>query len=80
MHDAMRIGSRFGVVRDHEDGLLQPLIQIAEQLQAVGAPLRVNVCTILGGMSQMQQSLAVSRKPHVVVATPAMHHETLVVA
>lgn len=45
-------------------------VQIAEQLQAVGAPLRVNVCTIIGGMSQMQQSLAVSRKPHVVVATP----------
>lgn len=45
-------------------------IQIAEQFQVLGSGCNVQVCTIIGGMDMTQQTLALSQKPHVVVATP----------
>lgn len=45
-------------------------VQIADQLSAVGLPMNVQVCTLIGGLGQTQQSLAVQKKPHIVVATP----------
>ncbi|KLT45782.1 ATP-dependent rRNA helicase RRP3, partial [Cutaneotrichosporon oleaginosum] len=44
--------------------------QIAKQVQALGANIGVRVATIVGGMDMMAQSLALAKRPHVVVATP----------
>jgi ATP-dependent RNA helicase DDX47/RRP3 len=44
--------------------------QISQQFQALGAPMGVRTCVIIGGEDMMQQALALSRKPHVIVATP----------
>eukprot|EP00696_Hemimastix_kukwesjijk_P017636 gnl/Hemi2/6327_TR2166_c0_g1_i1.p1 gnl/Hemi2/6327_TR2166_c0_g1~~gnl/Hemi2/6327_TR2166_c0_g1_i1.p1 ORF type:complete len:504 (+),score=176.82 gnl/Hemi2/6327_TR2166_c0_g1_i1:34-1512(+) len=45
-------------------------VQINEQFQAVGSCVDLQSTCILGGMDMMQQAIALSRKPHVVVATP----------
>jgi ATP-dependent RNA helicase DDX49/DBP8 len=45
-------------------------IQIAEQILALGAPLGVRVCTVIGGVSPTQQSLEIASQPHILVATP----------
>ncbi|XP_056590710.1 probable ATP-dependent RNA helicase DDX49 [Triplophysa dalaica] len=44
--------------------------QIAEQFRALGKPLGLKDCIIVGGMDMVTQGLELSRKPHVVVATP----------
>lgn len=44
--------------------------QIAQQITSLGAPLGVRTATIVGGMDMMSQSIALSKRPHVVVATP----------
>jgi ATP-dependent RNA helicase DDX47/RRP3 len=44
--------------------------QIAEQFQALGAGIGVKVATITGGMDNMTQAIALSKKPHIVVASP----------
>jgi ATP-dependent RNA helicase DDX47/RRP3 len=44
--------------------------QISEQFQALGSSMGVRCTVIIGGEDIMQQSLALSRKPHVIVATP----------
>ncbi|XP_053369362.1 probable ATP-dependent RNA helicase DDX49 [Clarias gariepinus] len=44
--------------------------QIAEQFRALGKPLGLRDCIIVGGMDMVTQGLELSRKPHVVVATP----------
>ncbi|KAF3939030.1 hypothetical protein ABW19_dt0206854 [Dactylella cylindrospora] len=44
--------------------------QIAEQTDALGGSLGVNTCVIVGGMDMMPQSIALSKRPHIVVATP----------
>jgi ATP-dependent RNA helicase DDX49/DBP8 len=33
-------------------------VQIADQLRAVGAPMKADVCVLIGGMGQTEQSLA----------------------
>lgn len=45
-------------------------IQIAEQLEALGAEIGVRCAVIVGGIDMMAQAIALSRKPHVIVATP----------
>jgi len=45
-------------------------IQIAEQFQALGAPLGLRHCVVIGGESMVQQAVELARRPHVVVATP----------
>jgi len=37
---------------------------------SLGAPLGVRAATIVGGMDMMSQSVALSKRPHVIVATP----------
>nr|AAH75762.1 DEAD (Asp-Glu-Ala-Asp) box polypeptide 49 [Danio rerio] len=44
--------------------------QIAEQFRVLGKPLGLKDCIIVGGMDMVTQGLELSKKPHVVVATP----------
>jgi ATP-dependent RNA helicase DDX47/RRP3 len=45
-------------------------IQISEQFEALGATIGVRSAVIVGGMDMMAQSIALAKKPHVVVCTP----------
>lgn len=45
-------------------------IQIAEQFQALGAPLSLRHAVVIGGVSMVQQAVDLARRPHVVIATP----------
>lgn len=44
--------------------------QISEQFTALGSTIGVRCAVIVGGMDMMQQSIALSKRPHVIVATP----------
>ncbi|XP_019393883.1 PREDICTED: probable ATP-dependent RNA helicase DDX49 [Crocodylus porosus] len=44
--------------------------QIAEQFRVLGKPLGLKDCIVVGGMDMVTQALELSRKPHVVIATP----------
>ncbi|PWA85007.1 DEAD-box ATP-dependent RNA helicase 10 [Artemisia annua] len=45
-------------------------IQIAEQFEALGAIIGVKCAVLVGGVDQVQQSIALGKRPHIVVATP----------
>ena len=51
-------------------------IQISEQFSALGAPLSLRVCLVIGGIGMTDQGLQLSKRPHVVIATPGRlrHH------
>ncbi|KAJ3035355.1 ribosomal RNA processing protein, partial [Rhizophlyctis rosea] len=44
--------------------------QIAEQFEALGSTIGVKSVVIVGGMDMMEQAIALSKKPHIVVCTP----------
>lgn len=44
--------------------------QISEQFEALGATLGLQVCTIVGGIEMSTQTLSLSKRPHIIVATP----------
>lgn len=44
--------------------------QIAEQFNALGGFMGLRTTVIIGGEDMMKQSLSLSKKPHVIVATP----------
>ncbi|EIW72056.1 ATP-dependent rRNA helicase RRP3 [Tremella mesenterica] len=44
--------------------------QISQQVTSLGSPLGVRTAVIVGGMDMMSQSIALSKRPHVIVATP----------
>ena len=44
--------------------------QIAEQFEALGSGIGVKCAVIVGGMDMMTQSIALAKKPHIVIATP----------
>ncbi|XP_069623820.1 probable ATP-dependent RNA helicase DDX49 [Ranitomeya imitator] len=44
--------------------------QIAEQFRVLGKPLGLKDCIIVGGMDMIAQALELTRKPHIVIATP----------
>ncbi|XP_055927153.1 probable ATP-dependent RNA helicase DDX47 [Argiope bruennichi] len=44
--------------------------QIAEQFEALGAVMGVKTAVIVGGIDMVTQSLALSKKPHIIIATP----------
>lgn len=44
--------------------------QISEAFEALGSLISVRCATIVGGMDMVTQAIALSKKPHVVVATP----------
>ncbi|EPZ35848.1 P-loop containing nucleoside triphosphate hydrolase protein [Rozella allomycis CSF55] len=43
---------------------------IAEQFAAFGEGISLQTCVIVGGLDMMKQTLELSKRPHVVVATP----------
>lgn len=44
--------------------------QITEQFEALGSAMGVRCVTVVGGIDEMTQAVALAKKPHVVVATP----------
>lgn len=44
--------------------------QISSQFEALGSAIGVRCAVIVGAMPEMDQSIALSKKPHIVVATP----------
>ncbi|CAB3227286.1 unnamed protein product [Arctia plantaginis] len=44
--------------------------QISEQFEALGASIGVKCAVIVGGMDMVAQSLMLSKKPHIIIATP----------
>ncbi|XP_071687100.1 DEAD-box ATP-dependent RNA helicase 10-like [Rutidosis leptorrhynchoides] len=45
-------------------------IQIAEQFEALGSSIGVKSAVLVGGVDQLQQSIQLGKRPHIVVATP----------
>ncbi|KAK2998963.1 hypothetical protein RJ639_022886, partial [Escallonia herrerae] len=45
-------------------------IQIAEQFEALGSGIGVKCAVLVGGVDHVQQSIALGKRPHIVVATP----------
>ncbi|XP_010418319.1 PREDICTED: DEAD-box ATP-dependent RNA helicase 10-like [Camelina sativa] len=45
-------------------------IQIAEQFEALGADISLRCAVLVGGIDRMQQTIALGKRPHVIVATP----------
>ncbi|VDC06553.1 unnamed protein product [Peniophora sp. CBMAI 1063] len=48
--------------------------QISQQFEALGSSLGVRAVTLVGGISETEQAIALAKKPHVVVATPGRLH------
>jgi ATP-dependent RNA helicase DDX47/RRP3 len=46
--------------------------QIAQQVDALGSIINVKCATLVGGMDMVPQAIALSKRPHIVVATPGM--------
>ena len=44
--------------------------QISEAIEALGSLINVRCAVIVGGMDMLTQSIALGKKPHIVVATP----------
>lgn len=44
--------------------------QISEQFTALGSTIGVRCAVIVGGMDMMSQSIALSKRPHILIATP----------
>lgn len=53
-------------------------MQIAEQFAAFGTAISLKIALIIGGNSIVDQSVALTRRPHIVIATPGRlrHHIT----
>nr|ASF90279.1 hypothetical protein SPAR01729 [Bartheletia paradoxa] len=51
--------------------------QISEQFEAIGSTIGARCAVIVGGMDMMSQSIALSKKPHVIVCTPGRLHDHL---
>ncbi|OWR48253.1 probable ATP-dependent RNA helicase Dbp45A [Danaus plexippus] len=44
--------------------------QIADQFLILGQPLKLRVCIVTGGSDQLEESLKLAKRPHIVVAMP----------
>ncbi|CAH2087778.1 unnamed protein product [Euphydryas editha] len=44
--------------------------QIADQFLILGQPLNLRVCIVTGGSDQLEESLKLAKRPHIVVAMP----------
>jgi ATP-dependent RNA helicase DDX47/RRP3 len=44
--------------------------QISDQFTALGSTIGVRCAVIVGGMDMMSQAIALSKRPHIIVATP----------
>lgn len=45
-------------------------IQIAEQFEALGSGIGVKCAVLVGGVDMMQQTIALARRPHIIVGAP----------
>ena len=45
-------------------------VQISETFESLGSTIGVRCVVIVGGMDMMAQSIALSKKPHIIVCTP----------
>jgi len=45
-------------------------IQIQEQAAALGSGFQIKCAVLVGGMDMMTQSVALAKKPHIIIATP----------
>jgi len=45
-------------------------VQIAEQFEALGSLIGLRTAVLVGGLDMVGQAIALSKKPHVIVATP----------
>lgn len=45
-------------------------VQISEQFEALGSVIGVKCAIVVGGVDMMAQAIVLSRKPHIIVATP----------
>lgn len=45
-------------------------MQIAEQFEALGSLIGLRTAVLVGGLDMVGQAIALSKKPHVIVATP----------
>lgn len=45
-------------------------IQIHEQVAALGAGFQIKSAVLVGGMDMMTQTVALAKKPHIIIATP----------
>ena len=48
--------------------------QISQQFEALGSGLGVRAVTLVGGINETEQAIALAKKPHIVVATPGRLH------
>lgn len=44
--------------------------QISQTVTSLGSAIGVRAATIVGGLDMMSQSIALSKRPHIIVATP----------
>lgn len=44
--------------------------QLAEHFRALGSGIELRVCVVVGGLDVQAQSQELSRRPHIVIATP----------
>ncbi|KAJ5085372.1 ATP-dependent rRNA helicase rrp3 [Penicillium argentinense] len=44
--------------------------QISQSFELLGSTINVRCCTLVGGMDMVPQSIALGKKPHIIVATP----------
>ncbi|TFY76963.1 hypothetical protein EWM64_g7047 [Hericium alpestre] len=51
--------------------------QISQQFEALGAPIGVRCVVLVGGMDRIQQSIALAKRPHIIVATPGRLNDHL---
>jgi ATP-dependent RNA helicase DDX47/RRP3 len=51
--------------------------QISQQFESLGSPIGVRTAVIVGGMDMMSQAIALSKRPHVVIATPGRLNDHL---
>ena len=45
-------------------------VQIGDSFSSLGAGISLQTCVIVGGLDMVSQSMALSKKPHVIVASP----------
>ena len=51
-------------------------VQIKEQFEALGAPISLRTCLVIGGVNMIEQGSNMAKRPHIVVGTPGRirHH------
>jgi ATP-dependent RNA helicase DDX47/RRP3 len=48
--------------------------QISQQFEALGSAIGVRSVVLVGGINETEQSIAIAKRPHIIVATPGRLH------